>query len=65
MKMKYVMQFTLNGTHKTYDGDPELSLLTYLREHEASSLLKDGCAPQSACGCLCNGASSVDVLVYS
>lgn len=45
------MQFTLNGTNKTYTGDPELPLLTYLREHENIISPKDGCAPQAACGC--------------
>ncbi|UCH66660.1 MAG: selenium-dependent xanthine dehydrogenase [Ignavibacterium sp.] len=45
------MQFTLNGNIKTYDGDPELPLLTYLREHEGITSPKDGCMPQAACGC--------------
>ncbi|MFQ5639365.1 MAG: 2Fe-2S iron-sulfur cluster-binding protein, partial [bacterium] len=45
------MHFTLNGIKKTYDGDPELPLLTYLREQENILSPKDGCAPQAACGC--------------
>ena len=45
------MQFTLNGINKTYSGDPELPLLTYLREIEGITSPKDGCAPQAACGC--------------
>jgi len=45
------MQFTLNGKSRTYDGDPKLPLLTYLREHEGIISPKDGCAPQAACGC--------------
>src|SRR3990172_1104448 len=45
------MQFTLNGINKTYTGDPELPLLTYLREIEGITSPKDGCAPQAACGC--------------
>jgi len=45
------MQFTLNGNKKEYTGDPELPLLTYLREHERITSPKDGCAPQAACGC--------------
>src|SRR5262245_47673419 len=45
------MQFTLNGQVKTYEGEPELPLLTYLREHEDIISPKDGCAPQAACGC--------------
>ncbi|NCS87975.1 MAG: selenium-dependent xanthine dehydrogenase [Ignavibacteria bacterium CG2_30_36_16] len=45
------MQFILNGNKKEYTGDPELPLLTYLREHEGITSPKDGCAPQAACGC--------------
>lgn len=45
------MKFTLNGSNKTYTGDPELPLLTYLRVHENIISPKDGCAPQAACGC--------------
>ena len=45
------MEFILNGEKKTYDGDPELPLLTYLRLHEGIISPKDGCAPQAACGC--------------
>lgn len=45
------MQFTLNGQEKIYKGDPDLSLLTYLREIEGITSPKDGCAPQAACGC--------------
>jgi aldehyde oxidoreductase len=44
------MNFTLNGNKKEYTGDPELPLLTYLREHEGIISPKDGCAPQAACG---------------
>jgi selenium-dependent xanthine dehydrogenase len=46
-----MMRFTLNGVKKTYEGDPELSLLKYLREYEGIISPKDGCAPQAACGC--------------
>jgi aldehyde oxidoreductase len=45
------MQFQLNGVLKDFDGDPELSLLTWLREHEGIISPKDGCSPQAACGC--------------
>ena len=45
------MQFILNGNKKEYTGDPELPLLTYLREYEEITSPKDGCAPQAACGC--------------
>ncbi len=44
------MKFLLNGQPKEYDGDPNLPLLTYLREHEGIISAKDGCAPQAACG---------------
>jgi aldehyde oxidoreductase len=45
------MKFLLNGAQREYDGDPELPLLTYLREFEGIKSAKDGCAPQAACGC--------------
>jgi selenium-dependent xanthine dehydrogenase len=45
------VNFTLNGNTKTYEGDPELLLLTYLREMEGIISPKDGCAPQASCGC--------------
>ncbi len=45
------MEFTLNGQKRKYSGDPDLPLLTYLREHEGIISPKDGCAPQAACGC--------------
>jgi aldehyde oxidoreductase len=45
------LHFQLNGTERVYDGDPELPLLTYLREHEGIISPKDGCSPQAACGC--------------
>ena len=45
------MEFTLNGQKEEYTGDPELPLLTYLREIKGITSPKDGCAPQAACGC--------------
>ena len=45
------MEFYLNGNKKEYLGDPDLSLLKYLREYERITSPKDGCAPQAACGC--------------
>ena len=44
------VNFTLNGISKTYHGDPELPLITYLREVQGIISPKDGCAPQAACG---------------
>jgi aerobic-type carbon monoxide dehydrogenase small subunit (CoxS/CutS family) len=46
-----MMKFLLNGEQKEYDGNPELDLMTYLREHEGILSPKNGCAPQAACGC--------------
>ena len=44
------MKFWLNGSDTTYEGDPELPLLTYLREIKGVLSPKNGCAPQAACG---------------
>ncbi len=44
------MEFALNNISKSYNGNPELPLLTYLREIEGITSAKDGCAPQAACG---------------
>ncbi|MBF0289555.1 MAG: selenium-dependent xanthine dehydrogenase [SAR324 cluster bacterium] len=45
------MKFFLNGFDKAYEGDPELSLLYYLRKNEGLISPKNGCSPQGACGC--------------
>ncbi|MDX1701466.1 MAG: 2Fe-2S iron-sulfur cluster-binding protein, partial [Melioribacteraceae bacterium] len=45
-----MIKFTLNGKEAEYKGDPELSLLRYLRDIEGIISPKDGCAPQAACG---------------
>jgi selenium-dependent xanthine dehydrogenase len=42
--------FKLNGEEKKFDGDGNLSLLKYLREHEGIISTKDGCSGQAACG---------------
>lgn len=44
------MKFILNGSQKEFTGDPEMSLLNYLREYEGIISPKDGCSPQAACG---------------
>lgn len=44
------MKFYLNGIEKEYSGNPDLSLLNYLRDKENITSVKDGCAPQAACG---------------
>lgn len=45
------MKFLLNGQVMEYGGDPELDLMTYLREEVGVLSPKNGCAPQAACGC--------------
>jgi xanthine dehydrogenase molybdenum-binding subunit len=45
------MQFLLNGNPTDYEGDPELDLMTFLREQQGIISPKNGCAPQAACGC--------------
>ncbi len=50
------MKFILNGQEKEFAGDPEISLLTYLREHENITSVKDGCSGQASCG-----ACTVDI----
>ncbi len=44
------MKFFLNGQETVFDGDPDLPLLTYLREEMGIISPKNGCAPQAACG---------------
>ena len=46
-----MIEFTLNGQITDYEGDPDLPLMTYLREDRGIISPKDGCAPQAACGC--------------
>lgn len=45
------MKFSLNGQIVEYDGDPDLDLMTFLREQQGIISPKNGCAPQAACGC--------------
>ncbi|MDP6888270.1 MAG: 2Fe-2S iron-sulfur cluster-binding protein, partial [SAR324 cluster bacterium] len=47
------MEFKLNGNSIDFEGDPELSLMTYLRDIENIISPKDGCAPEGVCGCCC------------
>jgi selenium-dependent xanthine dehydrogenase len=44
------MKFTLNGIVKEYDGNPNISLLQYLRENQHIISPKDGCSGQGTCG---------------
>lgn len=45
------MRLFVNGQPRDYQGDPECTLLEYLRETEGIISPKDGCSPQGACGC--------------
>lgn len=45
------MQFTLNGHTIRYGGDPEQSVMDYLRDELGITTLKDGCNGQGVCGC--------------
>jgi len=45
-----MITLTLNGQPASYDGDPSLPLLTWLREHQHIFSPKDGCSGQAACG---------------
>ncbi len=45
------MEFVLNGQSKTYAANPDLSLLTYLREIAGIISPKDGCSSEGICGC--------------
>ncbi|MFH2128750.1 MAG: selenium-dependent xanthine dehydrogenase [bacterium] len=44
------MEFTLNGKTIGFDGDSQLSLLSFLREQQHLTSVKDGCSGQGACG---------------
>ncbi|MBT4264296.1 MAG: selenium-dependent xanthine dehydrogenase [Deltaproteobacteria bacterium] len=44
------MEFTLNDKSIGFDGDKQLSLLSYLREQQQLTSVKDGCSGQGACG---------------
>jgi aldehyde oxidoreductase len=45
-----MIHFILNGSEKHFDGDPSVSLLSYLRNTENIMSPKDGCSGQAACG---------------
>ncbi len=46
-----MIKLTLNGDQKQFHGDPDSSLLKYLRVEQRVVSVKDGCSPQGACGC--------------
>ena len=45
-----MINFYLNGKKETYTGNPEQSLLKYLRLEKGITSIKDGCSAQAACG---------------
>ena len=45
-----MISFLLNGIITEYNGDPQISLLDYLREQQGLTSVKDGCSGQAACG---------------
>ena len=45
-----MINFQLNGSLKTYSGDPDQSLLTWLRKTEKITSAKDGCSGEGTCG---------------
>jgi xanthine dehydrogenase molybdenum-binding subunit len=49
--MAETIRFSIDGKDSEFAGDPNLSLLDYLRDHAGITTAKDGCAPQAACGC--------------
>lgn len=45
------MQITVNGIEREYNGDPNISLLKFLRNVVGVTSPKNGCGPQGTCGC--------------
>ncbi|RLD83776.1 MAG: (2Fe-2S)-binding protein, partial [Bacteroidetes bacterium] len=45
-----MISFTLNGEKQSYQGNPDKSLLEYLRLDKHLTSVKDGCSGQAACG---------------
>jgi aerobic-type carbon monoxide dehydrogenase small subunit (CoxS/CutS family) len=45
-----MISFSLNGRMIDYTGDESQTLLSYLRETEGITSLKDGCSGQASCG---------------
>ncbi len=46
-----MIQLTVNGETKHYNGEPDASLMDFLRGEQRLISVKDGCSPQAACGC--------------
>ncbi len=45
-----MIKFNLNGSETTFDGDPGMSLLKYLRETAGIVSVKNGCSEEATCG---------------
>jgi len=45
-----MITFILNGEKQVFEGDPNLTLLKYLRNEKHLTSVKDGCTDQAACG---------------
>ena len=45
-----MLHFTLNGQSTLFEGNPEISLLNFLRNFKNITSVKDGCSCQGACG---------------
>ncbi len=45
-----MIRFSLNGTDVEYSGDPEVTLLQWLRSDTEVKSVKDGCSGQGTCG---------------
>jgi len=45
-----MLKFNLNGSEASYNGDPRMSLLKYLRETAGIVSVKNGCSGEAACG---------------
>jgi selenium-dependent xanthine dehydrogenase len=45
-----MITFTLNGVRRSFEGDPEESLLDHLRIENRITSAKDGCSGQGVCG---------------
>ena len=45
-----MIKFNLNGSETTFDGDPGMSLLKYLRETAGIVSVKNGCSGEATCG---------------
>jgi aldehyde oxidoreductase len=45
-----MINFLLNGKSEVFDGNPEITLLKFLRNYKNITSVKDGCSCQGACG---------------